>query len=125
MFCQCSNAPVHMSAAASSILGEKTVLTPNNDCAGHTATHEQGGKNGSAAKAGAGPCLESGTPDIAVLYCSTSGEWCVVDLSLLRARCWKQRPLLSRPLLFGDRGHEGLLLSAGMRISRSQSSHWQ
>ena len=95
MLCYCSNVSLRMTAGASSH-ARNSAVTPKRDCAGHAATHEQGGKDGSAAEAGAGPCLESGAPNVALIHCSISDARCVVDIFMLRARCWKQLCLLKQ-----------------------------
>ena len=110
-----------MSAAASSH-ARNLAVTPECDRAGHAATLERGGKDGSAAEAGAGPCPQSGAPNIALIHCSTSGARRVVDMFLLRARCRKQLCLLSRPLLHSHCCvHRTSLLLAGKRIVPTQS----
>ena len=90
---------LHVPAAAFPVLTQNLAATSRHGYAGHAATHEQGGKDGSAAEAGAGPCLVSGAPPIVLLYYSTSNAACAVDMFLLRERCQKQPRLLSRSLL--------------------------
>ena len=122
MLCCCSSVSLRMSAAASSILAGNLAVTPEYDCAGHAATHEQGGKDGPAAEAGAGPYLESGAPNMVLLHCSTSDIRCVVDMHLLWAHHRKQLRLLSRSLLHNHCCvHRRPLLLAGTRIVPSQS----
>ena len=121
MLCYCGNVFLHMSAAASSH-ARNLAVTPTCDPAGHAATHEQGGKDGSAAEAGVGPRLESNAHCIAHIHCSTSDARCVVDMFLLKARCCKQLRLLSRPLLHSHCCvHRRPLLLAGMCIVPTDS----